>query len=91
MPHTVAIYVVFFTQTTQSIAAINSAIYGIKWAHSKLGRDSPTDDIMVKQLVESASRILSKPRKPKETLTPSELKQMVPSLRKGDLQKLQIA
>ena len=86
MPHTAAIYVVFFI-----IAAINSVIYGLKWAHSKLGRDSPTDDIMVKQLVESAARILSKPRKPKEPLMPYEVKQMVSSLRKGDLQKLQIA
>ena len=91
MPHAVAIYVVFLMQTTQSIAAINSVIYGLKWAHSKLGRDSPADDIMVKQLVESAGRILSKPRKPKEPLMPYEVKQMVSSLRKGDLQKLQIA
>ena len=74
-----------FDAATQSIAAINSAIYGLKWAHSKVGRDSPTDDIMVKQLVESASRILSKPRKPKEPLMPYEMKQMVSSVRKGDL------
>ena len=67
-------------QTTQAIAAINSAIYGLKRAHSKLGRDSPTDDIMVKQLVESASRILCKRRKPKEPLMPYEVKQMVSSL-----------
>ena len=46
---------------------------------------------MMKQLVESASRILSKPRKPKEQLMPYEVKQMVSSLRKGDLQKIQIA
>ena len=91
MPHAVAIYVVFLMQTTQSIAAINSVIYGLKWAHSKLGRDSAADDIMVKQLVESARRILSKPRKPKEPLMPYEVKQMVSYLRKGDLQKLQIA
>ena len=91
MPHAVAIYVAFFMQTTQSIAAINSAIYGYKWAHNKLGRDSPTDDIMLKQLVESASRILSKTRKAKEPLMPYEVKQMVSSLRKGDPQKLQIS
>ena len=82
LPYAVAIYVVYFMQNTQSIAAINSAIYGLKWAHSKLGRDSPTDDIMVKQLVQSASRILSKPRKPKEPLMPNEVKQMVFSLRR---------
>ena len=81
----------FFMQTTQSIAAINSAIYGLKWAHGKLGKGSSTDDIMVKQLLESASRILSKPRKPKEPLMPNEVKQIVYSLRKDDLRKLQIA
>ena len=89
--HAVAIYVVFLIQTTQSIAAINSVIYGLQWEHSKLGRDSPTDDTMMKQLVESAARILSKPRKPKEPLMPYEVKQTVSSLRKGGIQKLQIA
>ena len=76
---------------TQSIAAINSAIYDLKWAHSKLGSESPTDGIVVKQLVKSASRILSKPRKPKEPLMPNKVKQMASPLRKGDLQKLRIA
>ena len=91
MPHAVAIYVVFVMQTTQSIAAINSVIYGLKWTHNKLGRDSLADDIMLKKLGESTGRILSKPRKPKEPLMPYEVKQILTSLRKGDLQKLQIA
>ena len=42
-------------------------MHRVNWAHSKLGSDSTTDDIMVKQL---ASRILSTLTKPKKPLMP---------------------
>ena len=42
-------------------------MHRVNWAHSKLGSDSTTDDIMVKQL---PSRILSKLTKPKKPLMP---------------------
>ena len=59
MPHVAAIYIVFLMQTTQSIAAINSTMHDVKWAQSKSGtcRYSLTDDTIIKELVESASRI----------------------------------
>ena len=39
MLHEVAMYIIFFMQTMQSVAAMNSAIYGPKWSHTLPSRN----------------------------------------------------
>ena len=51
-----------------SPSPIESAIYGIRWAHPMSGVPSPTEHIMVQQVVESCKRLLGKPVVGKESL-----------------------
>ena len=59
-PNHVALYLVYLIQTSNSPSPIFSAFHGIAWAHEQAGIISPTQDIMVKNVYESATRILAK-------------------------------
>jgi integrase len=48
-------------ESCKSSAPIESAVYGVRWAHMVAGVCSPTDDIMVKQMLEACKRLLGKP------------------------------
>ena len=90
-PSAFAIYIVYLMQTTSSIASVNAAVYGLKWAHKKLYLECLTESIIVMQLVESAARILSKARKPKEALTNKQVRSLILRLSIGSLAKIQLA
>jgi len=52
----------------RSPAPIETAIYGVRWAHNMAGVQSPTDNIMVKQFLEASKRLLGKPVRAKKPL-----------------------
>lgn len=67
-------------ESCQSPSPIEAAVYGVKWAHNMAGIDSPTDHIMVKQLVEASKRLLGKPVKGKQPLELEIIKKVADKL-----------
>ena len=55
-------------QKNTGCSTIDSALYGIRWAHKMAGLDSPTEHPTVIAAAEGARRKLSKPVQPKQPL-----------------------
>ena len=55
-------------QKNTGCSAIDSALYGIRWAHKIAGLESPTEHPTVIAAAERARRKLSKPVQPKQPL-----------------------
>ena len=53
-----ACYLVHLLQTAKSLACIQTAAFGVAWAHNKAYFPSPLQHTMVKQLLEACKRIL---------------------------------
>ena len=66
----VATYLEFFLQSNSSYSALEAAVYGIPWAHDLFGLSNPCDSNLVKGILESAKRSLSRPIVKKEPVTP---------------------
>ena len=66
----VAIYLEFLLQSSSSYSAAEAALYGIRWAHNLYGFSDPCDSNLVKGILESAKRSLSRPVVKKEPVTP---------------------
>lgn len=69
-PITVAMYFTRLLDEGKSDNVVSSAFYAIKWVHNINGFTDPTENSIVKQLLESAKRISSKPVQKKDVLTP---------------------
>lgn len=72
----VSIYLACLTQQSNSPSPIIDAFYGIKWAHDVTGCPSPTDNQLVRNILEGSKRILSKPVSKKEPITVDILQKM---------------
>ena len=57
-PFHVALYLQHLLEQAQSPSVIDSAFYGIKWAHDMAGLPSPTDNSVVENVRSAAKRIL---------------------------------
>ena len=66
----VAIYLEFLLQSNSSYPALEAALYGIRWAHNLYEFSDPCDSNLVKGILESAKRSLSRPVVKKEPVTP---------------------
>ena len=66
----VAIYLESLLQSNSSYSALEAALYGIRWAHNLYGFSDPCDSNLVKGILESAERSLSRPVVKKEPITP---------------------
>ena len=55
-------------QTSKSVSVIISAIYSIRWALQTALMESPTEQILVKSVLNASRRILGKPVSTKEPL-----------------------
>ena len=75
--HHVTLYLVYLLQTSSSYSAVINAISSIAWGHSQAGYKFPTDHVMIKNLTESAARLLKKPVVKKEPFTLLHLQQAV--------------
>ena len=66
----IATYLEALLQSSSTFSALESAVYGIRWAHNLYGFSDPYDSTsLVKSDLESARRNLSKPVVKKEPVT----------------------
>ena len=66
----VALHLEFLLQQSFPYSALESACYGINWAHNLYGFPSPCDSKLVRNVLEAAKRELAKPVVKKEPVTP---------------------
>ena len=52
---------------------MEAAVYGIRWAHNLYGFSNPCESNLVKGILESAKRSLSRPIVKKEPVTPDSI------------------
>ena len=57
-PIHVALYLQYILESTRSSSSVDTAFFGIKWAHKSAGLVSPTDNPLVIRVREVAKRIL---------------------------------
>ena len=67
----VALYLKSLIQGGSPYSSLESACYGINWAHNLYGFQSPCDSKLVKNVLEAAKRGLAKPVSKKEPVTPA--------------------
>lgn len=60
-PIQVALYITHLIDNGGTVSVIQSAIYGIKWAHKLRGLCDPTDDNYITNLLQTVKRCHSKP------------------------------
>ena len=60
----------YFALEQSLYSALESACYGINWAHNLYGFPSPCDSKLVRNVLEAAKRELAKPVAKKEPVTP---------------------
>ena len=65
-PFELSLYLIELSESANSVAPIEAAVYGIRWAHSLAAIPSPTDHGVVKAAVERCKRLLAKPKNPKD-------------------------
>ena len=75
-----AIYLCSVVQSSSSFSTVSKAYYSVKWIHDLYGMKSPTDSLLVKNILESAKRRLSKCVVKKEPVTVDILLKMFNSL-----------
>ena len=66
----VATYLESLLQSDLPYSALEAAVYGIRWAHNLFGLSNPCESNLVKGILESAKRSLSRPMVKKEPVTP---------------------
>ena len=66
----VATYLEFLVQSNSPYSALEAARYGIRWVHYLFGLSNPCDSNLVKGILESAKRSLSRLIVKKESVTP---------------------
>lgn len=63
-------------QQEKSSSSLNTAYYGIRWAHRIGGFSSPTDHSLVSNILEAGKRRLARPVNKKQPITPELLTSM---------------
>lgn len=70
-PIIVALYLSGLKTSTKSFHSVNSAFYGIKWAHKMNGLVDPTESSFVRNILESAKRTVKSPCNKKDPVSSS--------------------
>ena len=68
-----ALYLLSLIQTSDSISPVTTAFYSVRHVHVIVGLPSPTDNTLVKNVLEAGKRRLAKPVTKKEPVTVSLL------------------
>ena len=68
-PFFLSLYLIDKFQSCSSPSPIEAAVYGVKWAHDVAGVPSPTENTLVRQVLEAAKRLLGKPAQGKQTVS----------------------
>ena len=90
-PVVFTLYIMPLIQQTRSVSSVNSAVYGVSWAHKRSGYQELSEYPVVKQVVDAARRILARPAKRKEPLSSVLVRKVISRLEKGNLGDLQLA
>ena len=73
-----AFYLQHLLDTTQSYSAVDSAIYGIQWAHNLAGIPSPTNSPIIHDVSRAAKRLIGTCLvNKKEPILPDMIKKLV--------------
>ena len=67
-PFLLCLYLRDKVESCKSVAPIEAAFYGVRWAHEIAGVSSPTEHTTVKQVLEASKRVLGKPVGGKQSL-----------------------
>ncbi|KAK3087837.1 hypothetical protein FSP39_011297 [Pinctada imbricata] len=73
----VSLYLIALMQSDASSSKLDLCVYSIKWAHELAGMKNPCDTFLVKNVLEGAKRMVSKPTVKKEPITPDILLKLV--------------
>lgn len=84
-PFHVAIYLTYLSEKSPSKGPIESAFYGLKWAHKVANFRDPTLHPTVKLIVEAVRRTHGRKRVPKEPMTSERLKFLTRSVKSQKL------
>ena len=79
LPIVVAMYITSLLDQRKSDNVVTAAVYGIKWAHNINGFSDPTENVIVKNLLETAKRIASKPKQKKDIVSSEMLQTLCSS------------
>ena len=79
LPIVVAMYITSLLDQGKSDNVVTAAVYGIKWAHNINGFSDPTENVIVKNLLEAAKRIASKPKQKKDIVSSEMLQTLCSS------------
>ena len=69
IPIVVSMYITSLLDQGKSDNVVVAAVYGIKWAHNINGLSDPTDNALVKKLMEAAKKIGSTPKQKKDVIS----------------------
>lgn len=76
-PMFVALYLRDLLDSAKTTSPLDTAVYSIRWGHTLAGFPSPTDHPLVQSTYQGCSRILSKPREPKDPVQPHMLQKLI--------------
>ena len=88
---TFALYVVSLIQEARSMSTVNSAVYGVNYAHKKSGYPEVSEYPVVKQLLDAAKRILDRPPTRMKPLSIDQVRYLLTHLEGGTIADLQLA
>lgn len=90
-PRMFVLYIVKLIQENKSVSTINTAVYGVSWVQKKVGQPEVSENQMVKQVVDAARRLLSKPPDRKKPLKVDQVLTIISRLESGTLSDMQLA
>ena len=80
-----ALFIASAIQSNCRYGRVENVYCGLNWLHKALNLPNPCDSTMVQALKDAAKRLLSRPVRKKEPISPCDLKKLVKHLQDGSL------
>ena len=90
-PVVFSLYLVKLIQENKSVSTIISALYGVSWVQTKVGKPQVAEDPFVTQVAVAAQKILARPPECKKPLTADQVMCIISRLERGSLADMQVA
>ena len=84
-PMHIALYLQYLVNTVKSKSATSVAVNALAWAHRMAGMESPTENSLVRTVVDALDRSLAQPKTRKEPVTAAMLEELVEKFGTGRL------
>ena len=84
-PMHIALYLQYLANTVKSKSATSVAVNALAWAHRMAGMESPTENSLVRTVVDALDRSLAQPKTRKEPVTAAMLEELVEKFGTGRL------